>query len=319
MIDRELISVIVTLCNKEKYIGKCLRSIRNQSYSNIEVLVINDGSKDNSVQAAKTAIANDSRFKVITKKNGGLSSARNYGIKNAKGSGLIFIDGDDYLDENFIFNLVRNQQYDLVISGFYESLNSKIIKKTCPEEMVIKESNFKKYIFNSKHYYYCVLAWNKLFKTDIVKKNDLKFKDIVMGEDAGFVFNYLKYCKNIKVISDASYCNVIIPNTLSRKPVANLWNHNLEIVDEAEKSFKLNLEDYCFLIMRSIKVTLGANCKKRLQFRTEEKRIRNSPQFHKLRFQDLKEKGNKFIYIGIKLHLSLILQFLFRIRVKQHS
>lgn len=319
MIDRELISVIVTLYNKEKYIGKCLRSIRNQSYSNIEVLVINDGSKDNSVQAAKTAIANDSRFKVITKKNGGPSSARNYGIKNAKGSGLIFIDGDDYLDENFIFNLVRNQQYDLVISGFYEALNNKIIKKTCPEEAVIKKNNFKKYIFNSKHYYYCVLTWNKLFKTNIVKENDLIFKDIVMGEDAVFVFNYLKYCKDIKVISDASYCNVIIPNTLSRKPVANLWNHNLEVVNEAEKSFKLNVEDYCFLIMRSIKVTLGANCKKNPQFRAEETRIRNSPQFHKLQLQNLKEKGNKFIYIGIKLHLSLILQFLFRIRVKQHS
>lgn len=318
MSKNSFVSVIITLYNKEKYIEKCLRSIQSQTYTNFEVLIINDGSTDNSLQVSKQVIAKDNRFKVITQKNAGLSVARNHGIDLAKGENVVFIDGDDYLKENFLLNLIKFQSYDLVISGFYESLNDKPIKYCNPEEQVVKKIDFKDYIFNSNHYYYCVLAWNKLFKMSIIRNNNLKYEDIVIGEDATFVFNYLKCCENFKVISNSDYCNVIIPNTLSRKRVPRLWENNLEVVGKAEKAFELTKFEYSFLIMRSIKVTLGARCYDYLDFKKTVGLIRKSNEYKQVRLNYIKEAPNKVIYLGIKFKLSKLLQTMFKQRVKKH-
>lgn len=319
MKQQELVSVVVTLYNKEKYIARCLKSILQQSYTNMEILVIDDGSTDRSALNAKEIVSGDSRFKILTKKNGGLSSARNYGIDRAIGDYIIFIDGDDCIEPDFVSNLIRFKKYDLVIAGFYELINGKISHKCEPKEIVVNRSNFKQYIFDSSHYFYCVLAWNKLFNLSIIKKNHLRYKDIVMGEDAGFVFNYLHYCKTFKVISNADYCNVIIPDTLSRSKVPNLWEHNLDVVNEVENSFDLDARDRAFLIMRSVKVTLGASSYNQKDFKTNLIKIRKSKEFNALRAKDIQERFNKYIYFGIKFYLVEVLRFAFKMRVKQHS
>lgn len=313
-----LVSIIVTLYNKDKYIGKCLKSIQCQTYTDFETLIINDGSTDNSLQVSNQAIEGDDRFKIITQKNAGLSAARNRGIDLARGENIIFIDGDDYLKEDFLSNLIKFKSYDLVISGFYEALNNKPIKYCNPKEQVVNKIDFKDYIFNSEHYYYCVLAWNKLFSTSIIRNNNLKYEDIVMGEDAAFVFEYLKYCNNFKVISTSDYCNVIIPDTLSRKRVPNLWKYNLEVVGRAKKAFDLTKSEYSFLIMRSIKVTLGARCDNYLDFKKTVKLIRKSDEYKQVRLNYIKEAPNKVIYLGIKFKLNKLLQTMFKQRVKKH-
>ena len=313
-----LVTVIVTLYNKERYIERCLRSIAGQSYSNLEIFVVNDGSTDNSLLKAKQIGSKDERFNIIDKKNGGLSSARNYGIKLAHGKEIIFIDGDDYIDKEYISNLMKYSMYDLVISGFYESLNGEKIKECKPRSQVIYKDNFKDYVFNSKHYFYCVLAWNKLFQTSIIKKNKLQFENIVMGEDADFLFKYLVYCKKIKIIAKANYCNVIIPNTLSRKKVDNLWQHNLEVVDSAQRNLSLSKNNYAFLILRSIKVTLGGNCKRYLDFKASFKEIKRSLEIKNISIANISERQNALIYIGIKMDLIRFLQVLFKIKTKEH-
>ncbi len=317
--ENDLVTVIVTLYNKEKYIEHCLRSIANQSYHKLEIIVVNDGSTDNSLLVAKKIENEDKRFKIIDKGNGGLSSARNYGIKLAHGQRIIFIDGDDYIDKEYISNLMKYGMYDLVISGFYESLNGKKIKECKPKNRLLNKEHFKDYVFNSRHYFYCVLAWNKLFKTDIIKKYNLQFENIVMGEDADFFFKYLAYCKNIKIIAEADYCNVIVPNTLSRRRVSNLWQHNLKVVNSARKNLSITKKDYTFLVMRSIKVTLGANCKKYADFKLALKEIKKSPEYKKINIVNIFEKQNELIYIGIKLNLVKVLQEMFKIRTKEHS
>lgn len=317
--ENDLITVIVTLYNKEKYIEHCLRSIANQSYHKLEIIVVNDGSTDNSLLVAKKIEDEDKRFNVIDKENGGLSSARNCGINLAHGQRIVFIDGDDCIDEEYISNLVKYSMYDLVISGFYESLNGKKIKECKPESQELNKNYFKDYVFNSMHYYYCVLAWNKLFKTDIIKKNNLQFENIVMGEDADFFFKYLAYCKNIKIIAEADYCNVIVPNTLSRRRVVNLWQHNLKVVNSAQKNLSITKKDYTFLVMRSIKVTLGANCKQYADFKLALKEIKKSPEYKNINIVNISEKQNALIYIGIKLNLVKVLQEMFKIRTEEHS
>ncbi|WP_283109325.1 glycosyltransferase family 2 protein [Thomasclavelia spiroformis] len=313
-----LISIVVTLFNKEKYIEKCLKSIAAQSYSHLEVLIIDDGSTDKSVLFAQRVIKNDVRFKIISKKNGGPASARNYGIDRATGDYIIFIDGDDYIDKDFVFNLIRYKKYDLVISGFYELLKGKPYHKCYPKEKIVHKTEFRKYIFNSSNYHYYVQVWNKLFKMDIIRMHNLKYKNIVMGEDVCFVFDYLVYCNVIKMIPNSDYCNTIIPNTLSRKKVSGLWEHNLEIVNEAKECFDLNSEEMTFLIMHSIKATLGANSSNYEDFHDNLIKIRKNNKFRKLDRRNIHSKKDKAIYFGIKLHLDFFLRPVFVFRVKQH-
>lgn len=319
MKDESKVTVIVTLYNKEDYIERCLKSIANQSYQNLDIIVVNDGSTDNSLFKAQEVAKLDNRFRVVNKENGGVASARNYGINLAYGKFIIFIDGDDYINSNYISNLVKYDTYDLVISGFYQLLNGQKIKECKPKESAISVNKFKEYIFNSKHYFYCVLVWNKLFNTNIIKSNNLYYENIFRGEDADFFFKYLIYCKKIKVIPNAEYCNVIIPNTLSRKKVDNLWQYNLKVVSSAQKYLHPNKKEYAFLLMRSVKVTLGANCENYVEFKTVFNEILKDSKFRKINLFDINEKKNVLIYIGMKLRLIKILQKLFQIRVREHN
>ena len=109
----ELISVVVPVYNVERYLGKCLESIVRQTYANIEIVLVDDGSTDSGGQICDFYANKDSRVKVIHKKNGGLSDARNRGIEESKGKYLIFVDSDDVIDETlveYLYNLVKTEE-----------------------------------------------------------------------------------------------------------------------------------------------------------------------------------------------------------------
>ena len=318
MNTKELVTVVVTLYNKEDYIEHCLKSIQNQSYENLEVIVINDGSTDNSLSKARRIEKNDSRFRVIDNENGGVSSARNYGIKLAHGQKMIFIDGDDYVDKDYVSNLMKYSNCDLVISGFYEVVNDQKIKKSISQDALLKADKFREYIFNGNHYSYFVIVWNKLFQTNIIKDNNLSYENIVMGEDADFVFKYLAHCQKIKIISQADYYNVIVPNTLSRKKTTKLWQHNLEVIESAIKYLYPTEKEQNFLIMHSVKITLGGNCDNYSDFRSVLKEIIKSSEFKKVNLNNITEKKDAMIYIAIKLRQIKLLQKMFQIRIGMH-
>ena len=117
----ELISVIVPIYNVEKYLRQCLDSIQNQTYQNFECLLINDGSPDNSADICREYVEKDSRFKYFEKENGGLSDARNYGIRQSKGSYLTFVDSDDWLEHDALdrlYGALRKGNADISIGRF---------------------------------------------------------------------------------------------------------------------------------------------------------------------------------------------------------
>ena len=126
--DQNLISVIVPVYNVEDYLEECINSILSQTYTNLEILIVNDGSTDNSLEILQKFSQKDSRISVFTKENGGLSSARNYAIDRANGKYFTFIDSDDYIEENYIEYLMESlidNEADISIVNSYHMINGK--------------------------------------------------------------------------------------------------------------------------------------------------------------------------------------------------
>ncbi|UYI80111.1 MAG: glycosyltransferase [Fusobacterium varium] len=204
------VSVIVPVYNVEKYIGKCIRSIMEQTLEEIEIIVINDGSPDRSLEIVNRLMKEDQRIKVITKKNGGLSSARNIGIKIATGKYIQHIDGDDWIEENYLKNMyefAEKENLDIVISDYYEDYSNGKIK--------IKRGKEKseKIIFNSKEYlkdfFYdgdAPAMWNKLFKTSLYKENNIFHpENISIGEDLSTTPRLIYFAKKVGYLKEAFY------------------------------------------------------------------------------------------------------------------
>lgn len=173
----DLISVVIPVYKIEKYIGSCLESIQKQTYENIEILVVNDGSPDKSAEIAHEYAKNDSRIKVIDKKNGGLSDARNVGIEKAKGNYILLVDGDDYIAENMIekmYDAIKESKSDLCICSINivdengQCAEHENFKPLIEPGIYTKEQMFEK-ITDIPNWFY-VVAWNKLYKREIFDK-----------------------------------------------------------------------------------------------------------------------------------------------------
>ena len=121
-----LISIVIPIYNAEKYLEECLNSIKSQTYKNFEVIMVNDGSKDDSETICMNFLRSDSRFRYLKKANGGVSSARNLGLDNVKGDYITFIDADDWVDENYLdllITTVKKNHSDIVVSSYKQFNN----------------------------------------------------------------------------------------------------------------------------------------------------------------------------------------------------
>lgn len=196
------VSIIIPVYNVEKYLKKCLNSVVNQTFKDIEIIIINDGSSDNSLNICKEYSANDKRIKIIDKKNEGVSKARNIGILYATGEYISFVDSDDWIELNMIeelYNSTVNNSVEFCMCNYMKESESKT--KYIDSNLKIKKlqgNEIKEYLIipliekednENEH----VLAgfrgpWGKLFKRDIIEKYNIKFKeDLIIGED--FIFN----------------------------------------------------------------------------------------------------------------------------------
>ena len=140
------VSIIIAAYNIEDYINRCLNSIVNQSFKDIEIIVVNDGSTDNTINIINNFAKNDVRIKVIDKKNGGLIEARKSGLARASGEYILFLDGDDWLHIEAIEKLykeAKKDNFDIVLYNFYLAYdNGKLEEKNSFEEVVKKEKNY---------------------------------------------------------------------------------------------------------------------------------------------------------------------------------
>ena len=200
---KPLISVIVPVYNIEKYIQKCVYSLQNQNYRNIEIIIVDDGSQDKSGLLCDEMAIKDNRIQVFHQQNAGVSVARNKGIVHAKGEYIVFVDGDDWCDLEYISSLYESiccvDNCDLVASGF-RSLYKEHITNYNEENAIIdlKKRNTPVEILGA--------PFSKLFKRELIIAEDVKFNATLQNaEDEVFVFQYLTKCKVIRTINKIHY------------------------------------------------------------------------------------------------------------------
>ncbi|KAF0519025.1 glycosyltransferase family 2 protein [Pediococcus pentosaceus] len=216
----KLVSIVIPIYNVEDFLENCLNSVKNQSYKDIEVLLVDDGSKDNSKKICDEFVEIDDRFKYVYQKNSGVSSARNNGMRNARGEYITFVDGDDYLDKDHIEKMVNGlSQSELVISG----------RKNVTESGINSVfQNDKDILFNKKELIDQILRkgivfsypWNKMFKMEILLKNSIEFDEkLDYGEDLVFDIQYATLIRKSMLITGSTYNYVYREDSVSRQ-----WN-----------------------------------------------------------------------------------------------
>lgn len=206
---KDFISIIVPIFNAEKFIHKCITSILEQTYKNFELILINDGSTDKSGEICNKFEKLDKRIITIHKENTGVSDSRNLGINKAKGPYLCFIDVDDYVENEFLSNLMKNKHADLVASG-YTRLDG---MHFYPNQMFYDSTLLQQTLSELINIPLLDTPWGKLFKKEIINKYNIKFDTkLKFGEDQIFVRNYLSYCNNLQVMPNAGYIYYIQPN-----------------------------------------------------------------------------------------------------------
>jgi glycosyltransferase involved in cell wall biosynthesis len=233
IIEDQLVSIIIPIYGVEIYLKKCIESVLNQSYINLQIILVNDGSKDNCPEICEYYSKLDSRIIIIHKENEGLVNARKSGLSVAQGEFVTFIDGDDWVGKNFIYNLVQPAikfNTDLTIAGYLREFygkEDKIIPKL-PTGFYTKEQLIEnilpKAIYNGIFFQHGIstYVWNKLFKLEKLKYYlSIIDKNIIMGEDAALTYPYLFNCDNIYITDATDYYYRQRPNSIV-KSVPNL-------------------------------------------------------------------------------------------------
>lgn len=212
-----LVSVVVPIYKVEEYIDKCITSILCQTFRDIEIILVNDGSPDKCGQVAEAYASKDPRIKVIHKENGGLSSARNVGIGVAIGDYILFVDADDWIDPNMIekmYSASKVADADLVICNYrriYKDREEEDVLHLENQSFNINDMGLAEYFYS---YYFPYVhgheVWNKLYKREIIIKNDLIFEKNVEVFSEDLLFNLYFLCHiNVMVSLKASFYNYL--------------------------------------------------------------------------------------------------------------
>ncbi len=229
------VSVIVPAYNVEAYLSVCLESILKQSFTDFELLLIDDGSTDKSGEICDEYAMNDGRVRVFHKENGGVSSARNLGLDNAKGEWISFVDADDRVETDYLKNLIShvNNTIDLVVSYariFDKNGNSR--REVYPSKLITNENFEVMFIENDMNWH--TAPWSKLYRHEIIKKYNLIFCETMhISEDALFNFQYMMYSRSIYISSDTDYCYFAEVESSLTKRVYSVYSelqtyHNIE-------------------------------------------------------------------------------------------
>ena len=237
----EKISVIVPVYNVEQYLERCVDSIINQTYTNLEIILVNDGSTDNSGKLCDELAKKDERIRVIHKENGGLSDARNRGIDEAESDLVGFIDSDDYIDSDMYEVLLKNlnnTDADLSMCALYDVYNN------TPEAQVANKETWElsseqaiKMVMEAK--ILSVTAVNKLYRKSLF--SDLKFEVGKIAEDAFIMIKLLDKCEKIVATNEKKYYYVHRENSITTQKFSTKF---LNVIEAYEQNSNIILEKY---------------------------------------------------------------------------
>ncbi len=296
------VSIIVPFYNVENYIEKCLQSLVSQTLEDIEILLVNDGSKDGSENIAKQYINKYSnKIRYLEKDNGGLSDARNYAIPYAKGEYIAFLDSDDYVESNMyeeMYNKAKKEDLDYVECNFLWEYPDKVL-----------ESKGKLYKSKKEMFVYTrVVAWNKLIKREIIQKNHIIFPKGYRYEDVEFFYKILPHIQTYGIVEKPFIHYVQRENSISNvqntrtKEIIEVLEHVIEyyktnhLFTEYEKEIEYTYTRYilCSSMLRTVMIENKME-RKAIIHLTWKSLNEQFPSWRKNTY--LKEKGLKNLYM----------------------
>lgn len=255
------ISVIIPVYNTGKYLKECLDSIINQTLDDIEVICIDDGSTDSSLQILREYAQKDARIIVIQQENKGAGAARNRGLQIAKGEFINFFDSDDYMEPTtlqalYTRSIETNSDITICRSAYLKPnltktpINFSIEKDLIGEKTLLKPLEFSKYIFQ-----FCVgWPWDKLYKYDFIKNNKLEFQNLRQSNDTYFVLSSLVFADKIAIVDKELIIHRIHQNSLEATRIKSpecfyyaLKNlYDALVKNELFKTYEQSFINYCF-------------------------------------------------------------------------
>ena len=305
MDNSKMISIIVPIYNVEKYLDKCLESIVNQTYKNIEIILVNNGSTDNSLNIAEKWKYRDNRIKVFSIDNKGVSYARNYGIKVSNGNYIAFIDSDDWIDrdmyETLIEGIIRYNADIAQCSYYVNSKDEQVLIKKDKENLLLNNAEGVKNILTADIFFPAI--WNKLYKREVITEY---FKNLKIAEDRLFNIEVFKNVKSSIYIDECKYHyyqrnNSVVHQKYSKKNLDVLKSYKL-ISNIIKKEYPIFLDlalkneiIECFVQLGSMCLEKNAN-----NFMNEKNFILN-------RLDNLYKTGIKNKKLGIHYRLLLII------------
>lgn len=213
-----MISVIVPIFNAEKYLEECIVSLLEQKYTDFELILINDGSTDNSAEICQDWVRQDTRIKYYEKQNSGVSETRNFGLDRANGEFICFVDADDCVSKNYLSDFMDLFEEGVLVCCDVQAFTENIGISDINDSIVIIEN-----MYDSIFYPCQAFMCNRMYEKKIIEKNKLRFdKNIKMCEDLCFNLAYFEYCKKVKYFKKNNYYYRKIQSSASK----NLNNKN---------------------------------------------------------------------------------------------
>lgn len=237
----ELISIIVPVYNVEQYLEKCVSSIINQTYKNLEIILVDDGATDNSGKICDELAKLDNRIKVYHKENGGLSDARNYGVEKATGEYIGFVDSDDYIDPEMyekLYEAIKKEDVDVaecslkvIYPGKIELFTDEKYYKVLGKMEYLEEYLTIKKVFGS--------VWTKLIKSDVAKK--LVFPKGKLYEDTYYAYDLINIVNSFVLIDNPLYNYLMRENSITNSK----FNPRIfDLIEIVEKFYKMTYKNY---------------------------------------------------------------------------
>lgn len=254
-----MVSFIIPAYNCENYIRECIESILYQDDPSFEILIINDGSTDETHSILKEYSELDTRIRVFNVNNGGPSKARNIGLDNARGEWIIFVDSDDWVDKDILtrLELFNSDNPDIVFWGFRRCFDNNTSEICVPQQYPtarddINIYNQLLYLIVSKEEYFGY-SWNKIYKQSIIQKYHIRFnEDLSVREDELFALTYCCHIQSIKIINYTPYNYRFIQNSLSHN--ANLKYRNYYLLAQNEAMILSSLQESNFKDALAVKI-----------------------------------------------------------------
>ncbi len=313
-----LISIIVPVYKVERYLEKCVKSIQNQTYSNLEIILVDDGSPDNCGKMCDELAENDSRIRTVHRENGGQSAARNSGLSVAAGDYIGFVDSDDYIDKDMfecLYDAMASQEADLAVCNARSvSESGRVVKK--------HEGNGKTECFIGKDAYDRIIptlnnsVWNKLFKKEVIGKTLFPVGQI-HGEDFIFLLEYLKKVRKVARVNADKYNYLqregsITGGVFSEKKLDEISSKDTiyEIIKENFPDYEAIAKKWCFTArMNVVRGIIKNKAEKKFSEELEENRKYILKNFNGIR-QKLrcKEKVEYRLYAACPFLYKILIQ-----------